>query len=140
MYRRILIPLENSKTDTAILEHIKPLARLMGSELLLAHVADGWAARNLEGLNLADSEEMKKDRLYLEKVSEDLRAEGLSTEWILATGEPPDEIIRLVEENHIDLIAMGTHGHRWVGDILFGSTVNKVRHVVDVPVLLLKAR
>ena len=140
MYHKILIPLENSAADKAILHHIKPLAKWAGSSLLLMHVADGWVARNYERLNLAESEEMKSDREYLESVAKSLRAEGFEVDHVLAMGEPSDEIVKFVRKHKVDLIAMSTHGHRFVSDLLYGSTADKVRHLVDVPVLLLKAR
>ena len=140
MYKRILIPLENSGADETILGHIKPLARMTGAKLLLVHVADGWVARNFDQLQLAESEEMKQDRAYLEKRRRELSDEGFSCEAVLALGEPSDEIIKLAREKDIDLIAMTTHGHRFVSDILYGATADKVRHEVDVPVLLLKVK
>lgn len=140
MYKKILIPLENSAADRAILQHIKPLAKWSGASLLLMHVADGWGARNYEQLNLAESEEMKTDRAYLESVATALQAEGFEVSHVLAMGEPSDEIIKFSRKHQVDLIAMSTHGHRFVSDLLYGSTADKVRHLVDVPVLLLKAR
>lgn len=140
MYRRILIPLENSEADQTILDHIRPLARLTGASLLLMHVADGWVARNFDRLNLAESEEMRDDRAYLGRRAAELRAEGFEVDAVLAMGEPSDEIIRFVREHNVDLIAMSTHGHRFLGDLIHGSTADKVRHLVGVPVLLLKAR
>lgn len=140
MYHKILIPLENSKADRAILQHIRPLAKMNGSSLLLMHVADGWAARNYERLNLAESEEMKTDRAYLESVAKTLRDEGFEVDHVLAMGEPSDEIVKFTRKHHVDLIAMSTHGHRFISDLLYGSTADKVRHLVDVPVLLLKAK
>ena len=140
MYHHILIPLENSPADETILAHIKPLARMTGARLLLVHVADGWVARNFDQLKLAESEEMKQDRLYLEKRNRELASEGFSCKAVLALGEPSDEIIKLAGEKDIDLIAMTTHGHRFVSDLLYGSTADKVRHQVEVPVLLLKVK
>ena len=140
MYHHILIPLENSPADETILAHIKPLARMTGARLLLVHVADGWVARNFDQLELAESEEMKQDRLYLEKRNRELASEGFSCKAVLALGEPSDEIIKLAGEKDIDLIAMTTHGHRFVSDLLYGSTADKVRHQVEVPVLLLKVK
>jgi len=139
MYKKILIPLENTKADVTILSHIKPLAKMMGASLLLMHVADGWVARNFERLKLAESEEMMADRAYLERVSRELEAEGFEVSHVLAMGEPSDEIIKQSRVDEVDLIAMSTHGHRFISDFLYGSTADKVRHVVDVPVLLLKA-
>jgi nucleotide-binding universal stress UspA family protein len=140
MYKHILIPLENSPADETILTHIRPLARMTGAKLLLVHVADGWVARNFNQLQLAESEEMKQDRAYLEKRVRELNGEGFACDAVLALGEPSDEIIKLAHEKDIDLIAMTTHGHRFITDLLYGATVDKVRHEVDVPVLLLKVK
>ena len=140
MYQHILIALENSAADDTILGHIRPLARLTAAKLLLVHVADGWVARNFNQLKLAESEEMKEDRAYLEKRSRELSDEGFSCEAVLALGEPSDQIIKLAHEKGADLIAMTTHGHRFISDLLYGSTADRVRHQVDVPVLLLKVK
>jgi nucleotide-binding universal stress UspA family protein len=139
MYRRILVALENSRADASLLPHIEKLARLAGSELVLVHVADGWAARNFKQLKLAESEEMKADRDYLEKTAEELRAQGLKVSTHLALGNPPSEIIKAAEGEQCDLIAMTTHGHRFLGDLIFGSTINEVRHKASIPVLLVRA-
>src|SRR5437868_14891911 len=140
MYHHILVPLENTSADRTILDHVKLLARITGAKLLLVHVADGWVARNFDQLQLAESEEMKQDRAYLEKRSRELTSEGFSCDAVLALGEPSDEIIKLTREKDVDLIAMTTHGHRLISDILYGATADKVRHEVDVPVLLLKVK
>ena len=140
MYHSILIPVENSTADQTILDHIKPLAKMTGASLLLMHVADGWVARNFEQLNLAESEEIKTDRAYLERRAEELRGEGFVVNHVLAMGEPSDEIVKFVRAHNVDLIAMSTHGHRFISDLLYGSTADKVRHLVNVPVLLLKAK
>jgi nucleotide-binding universal stress UspA family protein len=140
MYHHILIPLENTPADETILTHIKPLARMTGAKLLLVHVADGWVARNFNQLQLAESEEMKQDRAYLEGRRAELAAEGFTCAAVLALGEPSDEIIKLAREKDVDLVAMTTHGHRLISDILYGATADKVRHAVNVPVLLLKVK
>jgi universal stress protein A len=139
MYEKILVALENSKTDAAILEHIEQLAKKLGSTLLLVHVADGWAARTKDQLNLAESEEMKVDRAYLESVRARFAAEDIPAEAVLLYGEPANEIVKLAETGDIDLIAMSTHGHRFLADLILGSTASKVRHTVKVPVLLVRA-
>jgi nucleotide-binding universal stress UspA family protein len=139
VYRTILVALENSKTDEAILAHIEPLAKLAGAKLLLVHVADGWVARTMNQLDLADSVEMKEDRAYLESVRERFAARGLEADTVLLAGEPADEIVKLTEEREVDLIAMSTHGHRFLADLILGSTARKVRHEVEVPVLLVRA-
>jgi len=140
MYKTILVPVENAETDQTILRHIRPLAKLAGSKLLLVHVADGWAARNYEALKLQESEEMKHDRDYLFTLERELQAEGFEVSSVLAMGDPATEIIKLARTTSAELIAMSTHGHRFISDLLYGSTADKVRHKVDVPVLLLKVR
>ncbi len=139
MYKKILVTLENSRTDEAILRHIELLAKPLGSTLLLVHVADGWMARHRERLNLAESEEMRVDRAYLETVRARFASAGIPAETQLLWGEPADEIVKVAEASGVDLIAMSTHGHRFLADLVYGSTANKVRHTVDIPVLLLKA-
>jgi nucleotide-binding universal stress UspA family protein len=139
MYRKILVALENSRVDKSLLPHVAELARLMHSHLLLVHVADGWVARNYDRLKLTESEEMKADRAYLEQTAAQLRAEGLSVSLHLALGDPPTEILKAAEAQNCDLIAMTSHGHRLVGDLLFGSTIHEVRHRTAIPVLLVRA-
>ena len=140
MYRRILVAVENSDADRTILTHVTGLARLTGAELLLVHVADGWAARHFDDLQLRESEEMKADRAYLEQLCADLVRDGLKVEARLAMGDPATELIRVASEQQVDLIAMSTHGHRYFADLLHGTTADKVRHLVKVPVLLLRAQ
>jgi nucleotide-binding universal stress UspA family protein len=140
MYHTILVPVENRETDQTILRHIRALARLTGAKLMLVHVADGWVARNFEQLKLQESDEMKEDREYLVALTEELRSEGFEVQAVLAMGEPATEIIKLARTEPVDLIAMTTHGHRLISDLLYGSTADKVRHQVDIPVLLLKVQ
>jgi nucleotide-binding universal stress UspA family protein len=140
MYKRILVAVENSSADRTILSHVSELARLTGAELLLVHVADGWAARNFDQLKLRESEEMRADRAYLEQIRGALVAGGLTVHTKLAMGDPATELIKTAEEQNVDLIAMSTHGHRFLSDILHGATADKVRHLVKVPVLLLRAQ
>jgi universal stress protein A len=140
MYHTILVPVENRETDQTILRHIRALARLTGAKLMLVHVADGWVARNFEQLKLQESDEMKEDREYLATLTDELRSEGFEVNAVLAMGEPATEIIKLARTEPVDLIAMTTHGHRLISDLLYGSTADKVRHQVDIPVLLLKVQ
>ena len=140
MYRRILVALENSAADRTIIRHVSQLATLTGAELLLVHVADGWVARNFDKLKLRESEEMKADRVYLERVREDLLQQGFKVQAELAMGDPATELIRTAETQAVDLIAMSTHGHRYLSDVLHGTTADRVRHLVKVPVLLLRAQ
>ena len=138
MYRRILVPLEHSASDDAILAHVRKLALLCESAVLLIHVADGWAARNLKSLTLRESEEMRVYREYLEKHCESLRDAGFDAECLLAGGEPAVEIAAAADREHCDLIAMAVHGHKGLQDFIHGTTANKVRHLTVVPVLMVR--
>jgi nucleotide-binding universal stress UspA family protein len=138
MYQRILVPLENGKSDAAILKHVSQLAKLLGSDVLLLHVADGWAARNMEQLNLRESQEMKEDRAYLERMAEELRNAGVKAEGLLAAGDPAKEIAAAAEREKVDLIAMATHGHSLLGDVVHGTTATALRHVSRIPILMVR--
>ncbi|MGE3706389.1 MAG: universal stress protein [Vicinamibacterales bacterium] len=140
MYKRILVALENSDADRTILGHVRDLARLTGAELLLVHVADGWAARHFDELQLRESEEMRADREYLASIEQMLRGEGFTVQSSLERGDPATELIRVSEASGSDLIAMSTHGHRFLADVVKGTTVDRLRHVVKIPVLLLRAQ
>jgi nucleotide-binding universal stress UspA family protein len=140
MYQRILVAVENSPADQTILAHVGDLAKLTGAELLLVHVADGFAARYFDQLQLRESEEMRTDREYLASLQQQLTARGLVVRTQLATGDPATELIRAVETQGVDLLAMSTHGHRFINDVLRGATADRVRHEVKVPVLLLRAK
>ncbi len=139
MYHRILVAVENSAADRTILDHVSSLAALTGAELLLVHVADGWAARHFDELKLRESEEMQTDREYLDRLAGELGARALRVSTELAMGDPATELIRLAQERDVDLIAMSTHGHRFLNDLVRGTTVNRVRHEVKIPLLLLRA-
>src|SRR5438093_13290106 len=116
MYKHILIAIENSESDRAVLDHVEPLARLTGARLLLVHVADGWAARHFDELKLRESEEIKADRAYLDRLRNELAAQGFTVSTRLAMGDPATELIKAAEEEDVDLIAMSTHGHRFLSD------------------------
>jgi universal stress protein A len=138
MYKRILVPVENSPYDVAILDHVRGLAKLTGASVVLIHVADGWAARNARQLELRESEEMRNDRAYLDRLMADLERDNIDADSILAGGEPSREIAQAAEREQCDLIAMSTHGHRFVKDFLYGSVANEVRHITRIPVLLVR--
>lgn len=137
LYHTILVPVEATEYDKFILDHIVKLAQFHGAKLLLFHVADGWAARHYG--EEADSVEVRADRKYLEQLASDLRAKGLEVETVLGYGDPGSEIVEAARKHNCDLIAMTTHGHRFISDLIYGSASRKVRHEVDIPVLLLRA-
>jgi nucleotide-binding universal stress UspA family protein len=139
VYKRILVAAENSESDRAVIDHVQELARLTGARLLIVHVADGWAARNFHELNLRESEEMREDRAYLDRLRQELTGRGFDVETRLGLGNPADEIARVANEERVDLIALSTHGHRFVKDLLLGATADRLRHLVQIPVLLVRA-
>ncbi|MDB4900187.1 MAG: hypothetical protein JWN53_1995 [Gemmatimonadetes bacterium] len=138
MYHRILVPLEHSAYDDAIVSHVRELAQLCNASVVLIHVADGWAARNQHQLVLRESDEMKKDREYIEERCDALEALGIEVECVLAGGNPADEIAAAATREGCDLIAMSTHGHKGMQDLLRGSVANEVRHQTTVPVLMVR--
>jgi manganese transport protein len=139
MYKKILVALENGRADDTLVPHIAELARRLGSELVLVHVADGFAARNFEQLQLAESEEMKNDRIYLEGIAVRLRSLGLVATTRLVLGNPPTEILKTAQAEACDLIALTSHGHKAVADFFLGSTIDKVRHNTAIPLLVVRA-
>jgi len=138
MYDTILVTLNGTPTDGAIIEHVKEPAKLAGSRLVLLHVADGWAARTY-GPD-AVSPEIADDTAYLRKVREEFQSAGISADAELAYGDPANEIVKWIEQKGCDLVAMSTHGHRFLADVFLGTTASRVQHRISVPVLLLRAR
>jgi nucleotide-binding universal stress UspA family protein len=138
MYDTILVTLDSTPSDRAIIEHIKKLAQLAQSRLVLLHVADGWAARTY-GRD-AVSAEISEDTNYLQKIRDEFQAAGIPAEAELAYGEPVKEIVKWVGQRGCDLVAMSTHGHRFLADLFLGTTASRVQHSISVPVLLLRAK
>jgi nucleotide-binding universal stress UspA family protein len=138
MYKVILVTLDGTPTDRAIIEHIKSLATLAHSRVVLLHVADGWAARTY-GPD-AISAEITEDTAYLKKIRTEFQSAGIPADAELAYGEPTREIVKWVKQKGCDLVAMSTHGHRFLADIFLGTTASRVQHSIRVPVLLLRAK
>jgi len=138
MYKTILVTLDGTPTDRAIIEHVKQLAKLANSRVVLLHVADGWAARTY-GPD-AVSPEISEDTAYLHKVRAEFQSAGIPSEAELAYGDPADQIIRWVQQKGCDLVAMSTHGHRFLADVFLGTTATRVQHNISAPVLLLRAK
>jgi nucleotide-binding universal stress UspA family protein len=138
VYKRILVPLEHTAYDEAILEHVRMLAGFFKSAVILIHVADGWAARNIHQLALRESEEIHGDRAYLEGIAAGLERDGFETDAILASGDPAREIATVAMREQCDLIAMSTHGHRFFSDLLYGSVAESLRHRCTIPILLVR--
>ncbi len=140
MFKKILVALDHSNADGALLPRVKELARLTGAEILLLHVSTGWAAQWQSNLNLSDSPEMEEDRQYLQRIEQDLLREGFRVSSRHGAGKPSDEILKLAREEGCDLIAMSTHGHRLLQDLIYGTTITRVRHESEVPIFLVRGR
>ena len=138
MYETILVTLDGTPTDRAIIEHVKRLAQFAHSRIVLLHVADGWAARTYG--SDAVSPEITEDTAYLAKIRAEFESAGISVEAELAYGDPAKEIIKCAQRKACDLVAMSTHGHRFLADLFLGTTATRVQHNLSVPVLLLRAK
>jgi nucleotide-binding universal stress UspA family protein len=138
MYKTILVTLDGTPSDQAIIEHVKQLAKLAQSRVVLLHVADGWAARTY-GPD-AVSPEITEDTAYLKRVGAEFQSTGIPVQAELAYGDPATEIVKWVRQKGCDLVAMSTHGHRFLADLFLGTTAIRVQHSLSVPVLLLRAK
>jgi len=111
------------------------MARLHGATLHLVHVEEG-ATSQLYGA-LASTAEVHAGEEYFEGIVRSLEGEGIHAELTVVHGRSPkDEIVKLARQIHPDLVVMGAHGHRGVKDLIFGNTINAVRHEVSAPVLV----
>jgi nucleotide-binding universal stress UspA family protein len=138
MYKTILVTLEATPTDRAIVDHVKLLAKQMSSNVVLLHVATGVQAK-WSG-SRAGGEEIEKDKAYLSEIQHEFAENGVPTKTELAFGDPVTEIVKWVGANPCDLVAMSTHGHRAVADLVLGATASKVQHSISIPVLMLRAK
>ncbi len=138
MYKTILVTLDGTPTDRAIIEHVKALAKLANSRVVLLHVADGWAARTYG--SDAVSREILEDTAYLAKINAEFQTAGIPAETEMAYGDPAKEIVKWIQQKGCDLVAMSTHGHRFLADVFLGTTASRVQHSISVPVLLLRAK
>jgi len=138
MFHKILIALDHSKADAELISRVIQLARLTQAQILLLHVSTGWAAAWQEQLNLSDSPEMVEDRQYLERMGKEVQAQGIPVEFRHANGKTAEAILKTAREDKCDLVAMATHGHRGLSDIIYGETIDKVRHESEIPIFLIK--
>jgi len=138
LYKTILVTLEGTPTDRAIIEHIKVLAPALQSRVVLLHVATGVPAKYHR--TDAAGKEVEESKAFLDRVLGEFIAAGIPAEAQLAYGEPAKEIVNWVLQNGCDLVAMSTHGHQLIADLVLGTTANRVQHNISVPVLLLRAK
>ena len=138
LYKTILVALEGTPTDRAIIDHIKLLAPAMQSRVVLLHVATGVPAK-YHGTDAA-GKEVEESKAFLDRAQAEFTKAGIPTEAELAYGEPAKEIVNWVRRRGCDLVAMSTHGHQLIADLVLGTTAIRVQHSLSVPVLLLRAK
>ena len=132
VYKKILVAIDCSPVDEAIVEHVSALARQNSAEVYLLHVVHS---------HTLDQERVLREKceVTLNAYRETLRAQGIAAFNLIRSGEPDDEILKEIESKDYDLVAMATHGHTFIGDLLFGSVSRKLKHKINIPLLLLKA-
>ena len=135
-FNRIGIALEVVEGDRDILSGMIPLARATRAEVVLMHVVESATARFI-GRSVHDEEE-KGDREYLESVRKQLENSGMKCRLRIGAGEPGMELARMADEEKVDLIVVGSHGHRLLGDLFHGTTINELRHQTSIPVLSIR--
>ena len=136
-YHTILVPLDHSERDRAAVAHAAALARAYRSKVYLLHVEEGVTSQ-IYGAE-ASTAEVEAGATYLGEIVAGLRAQGIQVEVAVAhSGDPKTEIVRFAQQLRPDLLIMGAHGHKGLQDIVFGQTINAVRHAVDVPLLIVR--
>jgi manganese transport protein len=133
-YRRIGVAVEFAGADGVVLSQAAALARANGAPLVLVHVVEGPGAAYYGAAT--DDQESRTDRARMAELVEHLRREGLTAEGVLGYGDPPEELVRLAKAQGMDLLVLGTHGHRFLADLALGQTVSPVLHQLAIPVLV----
>jgi manganese transport protein len=135
-YSTIGVALDYGPLDSKVLSHAQTLARYHGAAVVLFHVVEGVSGQ-LYGKE-ADDDEARSDLKRLEYTGGQLANTGLEVRWMLGFGSVPDELVRLVREQGVDLLVMGGHRHRGLKDIFFGASISRVRHQLAIPVLIVQ--
>ena len=137
VYRRILVPLDHSQLDHLAISHAAALARLHGAKLFLLHVEEGVTSQ-IYGRE-SSTAEVEAGRHYLEEIARTLEKQGIPVVTAIShSASPRREIVRYAREIHPDLVVMGAHGHGGLKDLIFGTTINPVRHNLDMPILIVR--
>ncbi|SPE22536.1 Divalent metal cation transporter MntH [Candidatus Sulfopaludibacter sp. SbA3] len=136
-YQRILLPLDHTVLDQLALNHAAAMARIYGAKVFLLHVEEGVTSQIYGGDS--STAEVELGEQYLERIAQSLRDQGVSVETSIShSNSPTKEIIRYAREIQPDLIIMGAHGHGGLKDLIFGNTINPVRHHLQVPMLIVR--
>jgi len=131
LYKKILVTVDCSPVDNTIIEHVSALAVQNSAKVYLLHVVHSHTLDQRRALR-------KKAESCLESHRKDMESQKIEVYKVIRDGEPEDEILDEIENNDYDLVAMATHGHTFIGDLLFGSVSKSLKHKIKVPLLLLK--
>jgi manganese transport protein len=137
-YERIGVAVELEGADDAVLEQAAAVARAHSAGLFLIHVVEGLGA-SFYG-PATDDQESRRDRLRMLDLASHLRESGLSVEAVLGFGNPAAELLRIVSDQNLDLLVIGTHGHGFFADLALGRTVSPLLHRLTIPVLVIPTR
>jgi manganese transport protein len=130
------VALDNSEIDELVISRAMSLARIHKAEMTLIHVTDSPGVQ-VYGEQMHD-EHARDDISYIFEIAEILKRQGFKARPIIRAGKPAQEIIKVVKEENIDLLLMGSHGHKFISDMLFGETASNVRHNLDIPIMVVK--
>ncbi len=132
VYKKILVTIDCSPVDDTILRHVAALARQNEAQVCLLHVVHS---------HTLDQDRVLREQTQacLERCRQTLEAQGIQAHLLIRSGEPDTEILDEIASQDYDLVAMATHGHRFLGDLLFGSVSQSLKHKISVPLLLLKS-
>jgi manganese transport protein len=136
-YHRILLPLDHTSLDRLAISHGAAMAKLHGATLFLLHVEEGVTSQ-IYGPE-SSTAEVTLGSQYLDNIAQTLRDQGIRVETAVShSSSPKREIVRYAREIKPDLVIMGAHGHGGLKDLIFGNTINPVRHDLELPMLIVR--
>ena len=131
VYKNILVTIDCSPVDNAIIQHVALLAAQNRATVCLLRVIHAHTIDQRRVLHAQAD-------VCLEKHSEELRMQGVDVRKLICDGEPDEQILKEIETGGYDLVAMALHGHKFPGDFLFGSISEILKHKISIPLLLIK--
>ncbi len=134
-YRRILVPLDHTEIDRQAVAQGAALARMHSAKLYLLHVEEDVTSQVYGPLS--STAEVEAGLEYLENIAQTLREQAVDVEAVIRySSRPKQEIVQFARELHPDLVVMGAHGHKGLQDLVFGTTIDGVRHQIDAPIMI----
>jgi manganese transport protein len=134
-YSRILVPLDHSEADQEAINNALALARMHDAKIILLHVEEGVTSQMFG--SLSSTAEITEGQAYLARIEQALREQSVGVEVVVRHGNTPaHEIVAAVHDLAPDLLVMASHGHSGIKDLVFGTTINSVRHKIKVPMMI----